>query len=326
MTYQPGNSGYPPAQQPSQYGNQYAGPTQPYNRLPEQIPAAPAAPAGPSKLPEYLTTAVAALGLLIFGFNFAPQLGAGGLDAGTGSILTQAPIVVAVLAALLAGVSLLPKQKSFKSWVAILAVLALLLVINEIVQAPKGIEVEWGLYVVLALSVLQAGSAVAALLLDAGVIQPPAPRPQADPYSYGGPARATTRRLSTTASSLSSSTASRPASISVSRVATSRSPRMVPSVATPVRRARRSTAPTRVRRPRRPVSPRSASRSLPPDSPLLRSCRPIRARRRRKPAPARRHTPRRPVFRARRDPTRSRRRPSSSPRLRSNPVRLRHNR
>jgi len=185
MTYQPGNSGYPPAQQPNQFG----GPTQPYNRLPEQIPAAPAAPAGPSKLPEYLTTAVAALGLLIFGFNFAPQLGAGGLDAGTGSILTQAPIVVAVLAALLAGVSLLPKQKSFKSWVAILSVLALLLVINEIVQAPKGIEVEWGLYVVLVLSVLQAGSAVAALLLDAGVIQPPAPRPQPDPYNYGGPAQ-----------------------------------------------------------------------------------------------------------------------------------------
>ncbi|WP_043984028.1 DUF5336 domain-containing protein [Mycolicibacterium llatzerense] len=185
MTYQPGNPGYPPAQQPNQFG----GPTQQFNRLPEQIPAAPAAPAGPSKLPEYLTTAVAALGLLIFGFNFAPQLGAGGLDAGTGSILTQAPIVVAVLAALLAGVSLLPKQKSFKSWVAILSVLALLLVINEIVQAPKGIEVEWGLYTVLVLSVLQAGSAVAALLLDAGVIQPPAPRPQPDPYNYGGPAQ-----------------------------------------------------------------------------------------------------------------------------------------
>jgi len=189
MTYQPGNPGYPPAQQPGQYSNQYAGPTQQFNRQPEQIPAAPAAPAGPSKLPEYLTAAVAALGLLIFGFNFAPQLGAGGLDAGTGSILTQAPIVVAVLAALLAGVSLLPKQKSFKSWVAILAVLALLLVINEIVQAPKGIEVEWGLYVVLVLSVLQAGSAVAALLLDAGVIQAPAPRPQPDPYNYGGPAQ-----------------------------------------------------------------------------------------------------------------------------------------
>ena len=67
--------------------------------------------------------------------------------------------------------------------------LALLLVINEIVQAPTGVEVEWGLYTVLVLSVLQAGSAVAALLLDAGVIQPPAPRPQPDPYNYGGPAQ-----------------------------------------------------------------------------------------------------------------------------------------
>ncbi|MUL68272.1 hypothetical protein BOO86_27635 [Mycobacterium sp. CBMA 234] len=187
MTYQPGNPGYPPAPQPNQFG----GPTQQFGRLPEQIPptpTAPPAPAGPSKLPEYLTSAVAALGLLIFGFNFAPQLGAGGLDTGTGSILTQAPIVVAVLAALLAGVTLLPKQKSFKAWVAILAVLALLLVINEVIQAPQGVDIEWGLYVVLALSVLQAGSAVAALLLESGIIQPPAPRPQQpDPYNYGAP-------------------------------------------------------------------------------------------------------------------------------------------
>ncbi|MDR3662830.1 MAG: DUF5336 domain-containing protein [Mycobacterium sp.] len=183
MTYQPGNPGYPPQPQPSQFG----GPAQQFSRLPEQIPAGPVAPAGPSKLPLYLTAAVAGLGLLIFGFNFAPQLGVGGLDQTTGGVLTQAPIVIAILAALLAGVGLLPKQKSFKAWVAILAVLAFLLVTNEIIQAPKGIEIQWGLYVVLALSVLQAGSAVAALLLEAGVIQPTAPRPQPDPYAYAAP-------------------------------------------------------------------------------------------------------------------------------------------
>lgn len=198
MTYPPGNPGYPPQPQPGQFN----APNPQFGRAPERIPAAPvapAAPAGPSNLATYLTLAVAVLGLLVFGFNFADPYG---LKAGFASnlpreitsslvvqrsILTFLPAIAAVSAALLAGIDLLPKQKNLKAWVATLSVLGLLLAIVEVAQVSDGLEIKWGLYVVLALTVLQAGSALAALLLDAGVIQPPAPKPQVDPYGYGAP-------------------------------------------------------------------------------------------------------------------------------------------
>ena len=198
MTYQPGGPGYPPQPQPNQFNQ----PNPQYGRAPERIPAAPAspaAPAGPSNLPTYLSAAVAVLGLLVFGFNFADPFGlkdsyAGAVPreliahlAAQRSILTFLPAIAAVSAGLLAAVGLLPKQKNFKAWVAILSVLGLLLAIVEIAQVSDGLEVKWGLYTVLAFTVLQAGFALAALLLDAGVIQPPAPKPQTDPYGYGGP-------------------------------------------------------------------------------------------------------------------------------------------
>lgn len=202
MTYTSGNPGYPPQPQPNQFNAPNSGPNQPYGRAPERIPAAPAAPAGPSNLPLYLTAAVAVLGLLVFGFSFAAPYGFKGESGGDAprDILTFLPAIAAVAAGLLAGVDLLPKQKNFKAWVAILSVLGLLLAIIEVAQVPQvppmlakvanvtdGVEVKWGLYCVLAFSVLQAGAALAALLLDAGVIQPPAPKPQVDPYGYGGP-------------------------------------------------------------------------------------------------------------------------------------------
>jgi len=52
MTYPPGSPGYPPPQQPT---TQFAAPTQQFGKLPEAAPAAE----GPSKLPVYLTAAVA---------------------------------------------------------------------------------------------------------------------------------------------------------------------------------------------------------------------------------------------------------------------------
>ncbi|MGB8408275.1 MAG: DUF5336 domain-containing protein [Mycobacterium sp.] len=195
MTYPPGGPGYPPQPQP----NPYNAPSPQYGRAPERIPAAPAAPAAPSNLPKLLTAAVSVLGLLVFGFSFADPFGladsySGGVPrelmsqlAGQRGILTFLPAIAAVAASLLAGVDLLPKQKNLKAWTAILSVLGLLLAIVEIAQVKDGVEIKWGLYCVLAFSVLQAGAAVAALLLDAGVIQPPAPKPQVDPYAYGAP-------------------------------------------------------------------------------------------------------------------------------------------
>src|SRR6478609_4606758 len=105
MTYPPGNPGYPPAQQ----GNQYA-PTQQYGE-PAEV--------GPSKLPVYLTAAVAVFGLA-----------------------------------------------------TVVSTLSFLLVLAEVINAPAGLSIGWGLYLVIATTLLQSGAAIAALLFDADVLTP----------------------------------------------------------------------------------------------------------------------------------------------------------
>ena len=80
------------------------------------------------------------------------------------------------LAALLAGVCLVPKQKPRPALLAVLSVLAFLLVIAIVLTAPEGVSIDWGLYLIIAFSVFQAIVAVAVLLFDADVITPPAPQ------------------------------------------------------------------------------------------------------------------------------------------------------
>ena len=96
MTYPPGNPGYPPASQ----GNQYA-PTQQYGKVGDGPEAA-----GPSKLPVYLTAAVAALGLATYAFNFGPMLTISNSDFPQfGSASGSTPgLGLAVAASVLAGV------------------------------------------------------------------------------------------------------------------------------------------------------------------------------------------------------------------------------
>jgi hypothetical protein len=93
--------------------------------------------------------------------------------------------VASLLGALIAGVGLLPKQKTAPALVAVLSVLAFLLVIAIVLTAPSGVDIKWGLYLIVAFSVVQAIAAVAALLYDAGVLTPPAPRPRYEPQQYG---------------------------------------------------------------------------------------------------------------------------------------------
>ena len=182
MTYPPGNPGYPPAQQPT---TQFAAPTQQFGKVPDTAPAAE----GPSKLPVYLTAAVAALGLAVYLSSYGP-LFAANADFFTPTLLDLG-VVSALLAGLIAGVGLVPKQKTAPALVAVLSVLGFLLVIAIVLTAPQGVEIEWGLYLIIAFSVVQAIVAVAALLFDAGVITPPAPKPryeQQQQYGqYGGP-------------------------------------------------------------------------------------------------------------------------------------------
>jgi hypothetical protein len=177
MTYPPGSSGYPPGQQPT---TQFQTPTQQFGKV-EQ---APQTPQGPSKLPVYLLAAVAALGLAVYLSSFGPMFtisnsdfpqlgGASGTSLGLGLA-----VVASLLAALLSGVSLLPKQPSFVAVVAVIAVVGLLLVIAEVINKPSGVTIDWALYLVIVFTLLQAVTAVGALLLDAGIVSAPAPRPK----------------------------------------------------------------------------------------------------------------------------------------------------
>jgi hypothetical protein len=183
MTYPPGSPGYPPAQQPT---TQFAAPTQQFGKLPEPTPAAE----GPSKLPLYLTAAVAALGIAVYVSSYGPQFSSAGTDLFSPTLLDLG-VVASLLGGLIAGVALVPKQKAAPALVAVLSVLGFLLAVAIVLTAPQGVEIEWGLYLIIAFSVVQAIVAVAVLLFDAGVITPPAPKPryeQQQQYGqYGAP-------------------------------------------------------------------------------------------------------------------------------------------
>jgi hypothetical protein len=136
----------------------------------------------------YLTIAVLVLGLGVYLSSFGPLFTAGA-DYFTPTLLDLG-VVAAIAAGLIAGVSLLPKQKLAPAVIAVLSVLAFLLVIAIVLTAPEGVSVDWGLYLIIAFTLLQAIVAVAVLLFDAGVITPPAPQPaRYDPQygQYGAP-------------------------------------------------------------------------------------------------------------------------------------------
>ncbi len=171
MTYSHGNPGYQPAPPPGGYGS------------PNPSFAKPGDSA--SRLPQYLQVGVVTLGLLSYLASFGPMLSAG--SGGQGAAGGRAGFVVplAVVAALLAAVGLLPKAKNYTPIVAVLAGLAALSAIK--MTLTRG-DAGWALWLVLALVVVQAALAVGVLLLDAGVITAPAPRPKYDPYTpYGLP-------------------------------------------------------------------------------------------------------------------------------------------
>jgi hypothetical protein len=173
MTYPPGNPGYPPAQSPGSYG----------------APAASsfAKPEGAeTNLKHYLTIAVAVLGVLTYLASYFPMVSRllpnGDELVEKGSTL---PVDLVLLAGLLAAVNLLPKAKNFLAAVTAVSVLGALLLIQDTIDASdRGA----GLWIAVTAGVVQAGLAISALLLDAGVITAPAPRPKYDQYygQYGG--------------------------------------------------------------------------------------------------------------------------------------------
>jgi hypothetical protein len=171
MTYSPGSPGYPPAQSPGGYG---ASSTPSFGKSND----------GESNLSRYLTIGVVVLGLASYLLSYGPMitriLPNGDELVESGSTL---PIDLALLAALLAAVSLLPKARNYSPVVTAVAVLGALLLVEDTIGATgRG----WALWFALGAGVIQAVLAVSALLLDAGVITPPAPRPKYDQYGHYG--------------------------------------------------------------------------------------------------------------------------------------------
>ena len=176
MTYSPGSPGYPPAQSPGGYG---ASSTPSFTKSDD-------GESNESNLKVYLTIGVLILGLASYLLSYGPMitriLPNGDELIESGSTL---PIDLGLLAALLAGVSVLPKAKNYAAVVAAIALLGALLLVEDTFGASgRG----WALWFALGCGVVQAVLAVTALLLDAGVITPPAPRPKYDQYygQYGG--------------------------------------------------------------------------------------------------------------------------------------------
>lgn len=175
MTYSPGNPGFQPSQPSGSYG-------------PSTPSFAKPAGDGESKLPQYLQIAVAALGLGVYLANFGPIVTITDVDYPL--VLSDAgqTVPLAVLAALLAAAGLLPKTKRYTAVVAVISALGALLAISTVAEAGASYTIGWGLWLILIFSVLQALAAVGALLLQAGVVSAPAPRPRYDPYTqYGLP-------------------------------------------------------------------------------------------------------------------------------------------
>jgi hypothetical protein len=177
MTYSPGTPGTP-GYQPAPPPGAYAAANPSF--------AKPADSA--SKLPLYLQIAVAVLGLATYLASFGPMLTVSDSELGgfTGDVGLAVPL--AVFAALLAAVGLLPKAKSYAAIVCVVAVLGALLAIARTITKDDIFSVGWGLWLVLAFNVVQAIIAVGVLLLDSGVVTAPVPRPKYDPYAqYGLP-------------------------------------------------------------------------------------------------------------------------------------------
>lgn len=174
MTYSPGSPGYPPAQSAGSYGAANTSYTKSEDTK--------------SNLPLYLTIAVVALGLAAYLASFGPMFNVSADVGPVGEISGDIGIgvVAALLAGLLAGVSLLPKAKNYTAVVAAVAVLGALTVIKEALSAPNGLSVAWALWFTLACAVVQAIIAVGVLLLNAGIVTAPTPRPKYDQYGHYG--------------------------------------------------------------------------------------------------------------------------------------------
>lgn len=140
MAY-PGSQGYYPAEQ-----------THDYHGYPTWSPEPQT---GGKVSHRQLRWAVVVLALCSYLVSFGPMLNGFGIDW---------DVRFAVLAGLLAGFGLLPRQTSTGKVVAALAAAGFLDALSRVAVLPEGVQPGWAMWVVLVLNGLQAGAAVGALL------------------------------------------------------------------------------------------------------------------------------------------------------------------
>ncbi len=172
MTYSTGGQGYPPSQQQSS---------------PTPATQAPKTDEGPSSLPTYLLGAVLVLGLVGYLLSFGPVYGDSEYSEFRIVGFTANFAVVALLfAGFLAAVAVLPKQRSYTGLVCVIALTGFLIAILELITNAD--VAGWALIAIVIVGGLQALSSIGALLLESGVVSPPAPKPKYDQYpqQYGG--------------------------------------------------------------------------------------------------------------------------------------------
>ncbi|MGN2635860.1 DUF5336 domain-containing protein [Nocardia takedensis] len=138
-------------------------------------------------LPFLLTAGVAALGAVIFLLGFLPYAGQQFTNPVNGAVTTVGTVnsfegritellALLLLAGVLAGLSLLPKQ----NWTGAAAAAAVAGALGLIFQSfflPDGFELKWGAYLLILLALVQAGAAVVAVLFETGILSVPAPKP-----------------------------------------------------------------------------------------------------------------------------------------------------
>jgi hypothetical protein len=169
MTFPSGGPGYP----------QQGGGGQPYQpapstgSFPQSPPPAPSAGSSPD-FGLIAALAVTALGLVSYFISFSS-------DAASLSGVVDYLLVGGLLAAL----RVLPKGPKALPFAAVLSILGGLVAVSAVVRAPAPLpSIDT---VILILGILQMLVAIAAVLLEYGVLKPPAPKPQAPQNPYGQP-------------------------------------------------------------------------------------------------------------------------------------------
>ncbi|MQY29743.1 DUF5336 domain-containing protein [Nocardia aurantia] len=157
--------------------------------------SAGSAATGVKGLPFYLTIGVTVLGIVNFLLGFL-KFESFDLASARSSMTTDrdlfqqggfAAVVILLFAGLVAGISLLPKQNGNHAVVAAGSVAGFLAVLFQGLDLQPGLSLAGAAWALIILSLVQAGVAVFALLLESGVVSAPAPKPAAPQGGFGGP-------------------------------------------------------------------------------------------------------------------------------------------